>query len=326
MKKVYICGLFIGLISSMNAQNDQMYLNFSNKIEGNDMLLNTDAELLDGRAIAIERFDYYLSNISLLKGSDLLEVNIPDSYLLMTQNSTNNFNEHSLGGLDIADIYGVRIHIGIDELTNHADPNLNPSGHPLALQMPSMHWGWSGGYRFLVVEGEVDDNLNGTASEMFQYEAVSDGYYQSFDLIFDAPQNGDIALNIDVHLDKLLASVDFGAVLIQHGSGTQLGTIMTNAVTNDVFVLNQSLLELSENENSIVELYPNPATSSVHISNANGIQSVELINQYGQVLSKRDYNNSKQVKFELSDISSGIYFISCINTRGVKTTEVLNVQ
>ena len=56
-----------------------------------------------------------------------------------------------MGPWDIEGVRGVKLHLGVDPAHNHADPSTYASDHPLSLQNPTMHWGWSAGYRFMAI-------------------------------------------------------------------------------------------------------------------------------------------------------------------------------
>ncbi len=327
MKRILLSICVIFSIGSAFAQNDQIYFYFNNKIQNMDLELGTEYELLDQRAIKVDRFDYYLSNISLLKGDDLTEDAIPESYLLMTDNSNLlNKQDYTFNGLDISDVRGIRVHIGIDPVKNHADPALNPISHPLALQSPSMHWGWSGGYRFLVIKGSVDKELDGNVNDTYAYEAVSDDFYESFDILFEVPQNGTISINLDVHIDKLLENMNF-SVLTEHGAGTMVNAIMDNAATNDVFVLNQSLLSIDEVNASSMEIFPNPANATLFVTNSFGIRSIGLVNQLGQKVLMQEYmEGMDKVSLDLNDIKPGAYHVFCTDVNGKKTNKLVVIQ
>lgn len=43
--------------------------------------------------------------------------------------------------------------VGVSPAANHADPNRLPPDHPLHPVVNGLHWGWTGGYVFLAVEG-----------------------------------------------------------------------------------------------------------------------------------------------------------------------------
>ena len=50
-----------------------------------------------------------------------------------------------LGSHDITTLESVRFGVGRSE-HNHLDPSAYPGDHPLAPQLPSMHWGWASRY------------------------------------------------------------------------------------------------------------------------------------------------------------------------------------
>lgn len=56
-------------------------------------------------------------------------------------------------GVPVGSYQAVRWVIGLDEATDHADPNAYPPDHPLNAQVNGLHWGWQSGYVFMALEG-----------------------------------------------------------------------------------------------------------------------------------------------------------------------------
>ena len=90
--------------------------------------------------------------------------------------------------------------------------------------------------------------------------------------------------------------------------------------------------QLGVSENSIenaVALYPNPATSEVFISISDKTFSnfdVTIVNSLGQVLERKtNVDNASSTSLNVSNYSSGIYFIT-IKAGESTTTKKLVVQ
>jgi hypothetical protein len=68
--------------------------------------------------------------------------------------------------------------------------------------------------------------------------------------------------------------------------------------------------------------YPNPAISMLNIENANGIETVSIINTLGQaVFTKAINSNSTQV--DVSSLSKGIYFVTVTSGNASKTVKII---
>lgn len=63
-------------------------------------------------------------------------------------------NEHIAGNADEGEYVGLQLTLGVPEALNH----LNLSGQPAPLNSPLMHWGWTDGYKFMRLDGVVEDN------------------------------------------------------------------------------------------------------------------------------------------------------------------------
>ena len=134
--------------------------------------------------ITVSMFRYYVSNIRLIK-SDGSEHLISNKYLLVTPSTEN----YDLGEVPIGDYKGLKFNVGIDSVTNHQDPTIYPTTNPLAIQSPGIHWSWSSGYIFMMIEGSVDTTASNTgviASKKFDrgmfFHIGMDKFYKEVDL------------------------------------------------------------------------------------------------------------------------------------------------
>lgn len=312
MKKYNLLSyLFLLFGFVLQAQQGNLFLNFSHSFDGQALVLGDEYSMPDGRKLDISRLDYYLSNLYLLKGDDLIPESISDSYLLIKDNSEMSVSAFSFENLDLTDVRGVRFYVGIDSVTNHEDPSVYSDGEPLALHMPSMHWGWAGGYRFVVVNGNVDHDWDETVDELMQFESVGDNFYQPFDLMFDQPQFGTIAMNITFHVEKLLEGLNLNAALIQHGSGANVNLMMDNVINNEVFTLDQSSLGIEE-YNPEVELYFN-GNNELQLQTNHLLKAYRLINTLGQIVQEGTFENATDYhSISLKELREGVYSIQLI--------------
>lgn len=116
----------------------------------------------------------------------------------------------------------LSIGIGIDSLTNHSDPTIYTVDHPLYLQ-PGVHWGWAGGYRFIMIEGNFDANNDGDFNNIF---GMHIGFDQNFSVNTVAISNfttveGDNVINVDLDWKKLLENVNLKTDSLTHSSTNQ---------------------------------------------------------------------------------------------------------
>jgi hypothetical protein len=211
------------------------------------VLGETTATDNNGTPYIISRAQFYVSNIELIHdGGQILP--LTNTYLLVNANQTN----YPIGEYAINTLEAVRFKVGIDATTNHADPTLYPSGHPLALQTPSMHWGWAGGYRFVALEGQTAD-----ASSSFQYHALGDEFLTSVEVPLNLSAS---STGITAPLYTDYAKFMEGLYLMGnvHGGGHFIEVLMSNiqngGITSDV----PTSTILAPSANNIAYNTPNP--------------------------------------------------------------------
>jgi len=129
----------------------QMNYTFDNgTLEFGEQLFNTGANM-----VSFSNIQYYISGLELRKADGSWQ-NIGGHHLIQstkTGPALITFNNIPKGQYD-----GIRFLIGVDSLSNHADPALWPNDHPLSVLVGGvMHWSWNSGYIFIKVEGDYDD-------------------------------------------------------------------------------------------------------------------------------------------------------------------------
>lgn len=157
-----------------------------------------------GNDYRFTRLQYYMSGIALADGGNMIMSN---EYLLVDPSQT----AFDLGTVNGSGHYhDVMMTIGIDSATNHADPALQPNGHPLAFQTPSTHWSWSSGYIFIMAEGEVDADNDGTFEGTFLFHIGTDGYRQDLTLSGHVDVDEGVTNTIMLHADytAFMAGID----------------------------------------------------------------------------------------------------------------------
>jgi hypothetical protein len=116
--------------------------------------LNTDYTTNLGQVVNINKFKYYISNIS-LKKSDGTYYNIPDSYYLIDGSTSQTLFE--LTNIPAADYTGIKMMIGVDSARNVSGAQtgaLDPANN--------MFWTWSSGYIMLKMEGSSPSASGGS--------------------------------------------------------------------------------------------------------------------------------------------------------------------
>ena len=171
-----------------------------------------------GRKFDIADFRYYLSHIVLIN-SDGTERPMTDKVLLVNPAQ----HDYELGVVPIGSYKGFKFMVGLDSLTNHADPTTFPATDPLAIQSPANHWDWNSGYIFMKVEGMVDTTFaaNGALSFPYFYHVGMDDFKRTIDFstsAFTVESNDDSANEITMQFDllQMLSNVDMRTENVTH--------------------------------------------------------------------------------------------------------------
>lgn len=191
-----------------------VYLKFNHTYNGQSFELNKEFTDGFGNKISFTRVDYYISN-PILKNTTGTNLSINNNYFLV-----NSSTETALvASLEPTTIKEIAFNIGLDEETNHKDPANYESTHPLAYQSPSMHWGWSTYYLFIVIEGNVDTDGDGSFDDIFAFHIGTDNYLKSIstnsnNISIEAGKSNMIPIKIDY--SKLFLNIDLSTDNITH--------------------------------------------------------------------------------------------------------------
>lgn len=183
-------------------------ISFQHKLNGNSFSYSTNFINDLGQTIELTRASIYFSKPSIDSAS------FSDTYGYITPDSS----LWELGDLFGGDYTDISFDAGIDAATNHADVALLPLGHPLGFQTPSTHWNWSLGYLWLILEGEVDSDNDGTPDQGFIYHIGKDELLQSltFNSPFSVLNNDPIMISGEIDWAKFLNGIDVIANPVSH--------------------------------------------------------------------------------------------------------------
>lgn len=251
MKKALLLLFFVSTLFSLQGQKN-VILHFVQKAGAEDFALNASFTTGQGHQYKAERLEYYVSLPSVTHdGGQVTET--PTKYFLVDA-AEEAWLE--LGEMDVENIEGVTFSIGVDEARNHLDPALYPPTHPLALQNPSMHWGWVGGYRFIAMEGKSGNNF----AYFFEIHSIGNELYRTVNLQTEAEADGD---NLIIHLradyNKLLDNIDISGGVYAHGNLGAAAAIMDN-IGSIVFSPYSTTSVNSRSFDGYFHISPNPAT------------------------------------------------------------------
>lgn len=316
--------LFFTLCQNIHAQERELGVSFSHKFNGNEFVVGSSTfPIWNGKMVWIKRAEFYLSGFS-VKDEAGQVTNFPDTYLLVrAQDASRRIVIGNVGATPVSKMY---MSVGIDTTKNHDDPTLYPETHPLGLKEPSMHWGWAGGYRFLVIEGKVDNSGDGIPETDFEYHNLGDDLYKQTEINITPAidKGGDISLNIEVDYARLFDQNTMLGNQIVHGSSAKNLAMIKNAVNNGFF----SLATLTSTYES-----PKPQWSVESINNQWLIQTpgiydavITVADMAGQTMARVNTNDSGITIIPAHDLPAGIWLVTLSNPYFRDTQKVIIVR
>jgi hypothetical protein len=151
----------------------------------------------------------------------------------------------------------IQFSIGVDGAHNHLDPASYPSNHPLAPKNPTMHWGWTSGYRFIALEGFAGADSS-SVNNNFQIHTVGDANYHNVILdVSGVLANDSMAVYIQADYERLLDEINASGGIISHASTGPSKKIADN--TRIVFSAPQTTSVVDPGIVGSFLISPNPA-------------------------------------------------------------------
>ena len=264
----------------------------------------------NGKNTQLTRAEFYISEIELIR-ADSSVVPLQDAYLLV--NVENPRADYRLGQWDVSNVIGVNLHIGVDSAHNHLDPSTYPDEHPLANQKNSMHWGWVAGYRFMAIEGVIDNNNDGAPETDLQFHNIGDPLYKTVRLSCQGQaQNDTLRLNFDLDYARLFQDIPMTGNLILHGSEPVNDQMMENAAHRDfIRPVQVSAAPQLPDLASQINIAPNPASGTTLIAYdlaGNAALTLVLTNALGQTVRRiSDQPASGAVRWDAAGLTNGLY-------------------
>lgn len=276
----------------------------------------------DDLDLNVSRLEYYLSKMSIVHDGGKVS-NAESIYALVNADSATNID---LGEHEFMQIEAINFSVGVDPDNNHLDPALWPESHPLAPKDPSMHWGWTAGYRFVAFEGKAGASL----STRYEFHALGDKNYYHYSVPVKATESeGNWTVELNADYLKGLTSLNLEEGLIKHGEDGE-AAILLNNFWNLVF-------ESTEGEGNVLEVndalraerlvvYPNPTTGMVLLPQKfrDEEASLTIINASGQVVTKTQVQNLTGGQVYLHQ--PGLYRLVLTSGNGEQSTASVVVQ
>jgi hypothetical protein len=311
MKRIILLSIAVLAFISMTYAQNNVTLKINHKLGEDEFALNQAAKNNMDHDFNVTRLEYYISEISLIHdGGD--ETLIEDYWALVNA-SKSSVSELSLGDYDITNVEKLVLHIGVDPEHNHLDPSSWGANHPLSPKSPSMHWGWSAGYRFVAFEGYGGSAFN----QLFQLHGLGDSNYFTTEVELDImAENNLIEINIDADYTKALENIGVNTGVIVHGDYGAAKECLNNfgRLVFSPSSITSSTIDFSEV--SEFGIYPNPITDGfstikLELQEAGAEYDLSVTSIDGKQLQYlQNVSNNQNLNF--SNQSSGMYFVNLI--------------
>jgi len=166
-----------------------------------------------------QQYYYTLSNIYL--GQLVLTGDKPASFPGQYISITPELEEYAFGEAEASEFGIVSFIVGVDSLSNHADPTTFDESSPLHPGHPRyQHWSWNDGYIFIRIEGMADTSadLSAGPTEPFFYHVGLDMNRIELDFPVDLTAVAGEQLTIPLIIDykRFLDNIDFRTELRTH--------------------------------------------------------------------------------------------------------------
>ena len=298
--------LLLALCFSFNcvAQND-IILKINHKFGADDFELDKVVTSYEGYDLKISRLQYYLSAFKITHDGGQ-ETPAPQHFLINGEDVI----DLNLGTFDITDIESITFSVGVDEARNHLDPSTFPSTHPLAPQNPSMHWGWTAGYRFVALEGKAGANVSTT----YQVHALGDANYQTLTIPVQGNiNNNTLTINLDADCLGMFNEINVSSGVVTHGDFDEAVTLLENFATHVFFPQGEIPVKtIDPTFEGKFQIQPNPSFDKstnviLNLPSANNYQ-LTLTDLTGRVIQNQKIDPKEQT-IEISSSHAGVYFI-----------------
>ena len=260
------------------AQTD-VYFKINHCLGDKPFAFNSVATNNLGDDFDVKRLQYYISEITVTYDGGQ-DTTIANTWILADASST---TEELLGSWNLTNIESVGFSIGVNADVNHLDPSTYPASHPLAHKSPSMHWGWTAGYRFVAMEGKSGAGL----SQIFEVHALGDGNYYPTQITTSGKDTLGSHKVIELFADYEMALKDISVStgLINHGETGEAADLLLNfrdhvfstSIQHDTSTV--GVESIFGTQGSGISVYPNPVkvNQNMVIDNPNNLSGTLII-------------------------------------------------
>ena len=309
---------FLILNTNAFAQNT-VKLNINHELGLIPFAFNTGAQNNLGDDFNISRLEYYLSQFTIVHDGGQ-ETNINNVYALVDASEETMID---LGNHNITSVEAIKFYIGVDSATNHLDPASYAASHPLAPQLPSMHWGWASGYRFAALEGNGSSSYNQTIE---LHGLGNNNYYEAEIQTSATASSNEIIVDIYADYTRALENISVNNGSFKHGFDGDARTLLFNLSQHVFNNFPSSTIDFSE-VNSF-DVFPNPTNGQTTISletTEDLTYQVLILDVLGKTIEQiYDVKGNQPISIQIEQ--SGLYFVQLIKDGQTVITKKLLVQ
>ena len=286
------------------AQND-VTVKINHKFGTDDFAMNSATTCYDNYDLKVTRLQYYLNNFIITHdGGQVTET--PEHFLI----NANNEAILNLGSHDITSVENIAFSVGVHPDRNHLDPSTYPSTHPLAPKNPSMHWGWTAGYRFIALEGKAGSNVNTT----YEIHALGDQNYKTVSMPIEGNLDGtNLTISMDADYLGMFKDINVSNGVITHGEVGESIQLLNNFETEVFFPEGEvPVATIDPAFDGKFQIQPNPSfdkmTNVVLNLPTEGNYQLTLTDVTGRVIQTQTVSSYEQT-IQMKSNYSGVFFI-----------------
>tara|TARA_Y100000746_G_scaffold165398_1_gene142755 strand:- start:719 stop:1642 length:924 start_codon:yes stop_codon:yes gene_type:complete len=300
LRSLIIAGLIS--ISFPALAQTEVNLNINHMFNGSNAMQG-EVYQVQGADFYYERIQYYMSDFVLIHDGGT-ETSLGDLVLLI---DSDHGSIYDLGSHDIEEIEQIKFSVGVPQNLNHLDPSSYELSHPLAHQNPSMHWGWTSGYRFLCLDAY-------SGSDIVQIHALGDANFfsQTHQAIITSDDDAQTIL-LDANYDLILSEINVINGLYEHSETSE--SIVSALENMQNLVFSPGVVEVKDPIDVAFEIYPNPAKDLFMLRGSSKNPVVQIFDINGRlVLSVVASNNLVNVDY----LTNGVYTVLIEYSKAVK--------
>ena len=308
MNKKFFCFCALLIVNLAISQSKTVLLNIEHRLGTDTCATGVEGINNLGNPFKLNRIEYYMDEIILVHDGG-------SSDTAAALALVDGFNETSLnlGTFTVDSLESIRFAIGVNTSLNHLDPTTYNPNHPLAPKSPSMHWGWTAGYRFIAAEG-----LGGsTFSQIFEFHGLGDGNYAHLTL----PTSGTLItsdtllITITADYNELFRGINLGSGPISHGETGGAAQTLQN-INNYVFTSSEGNAAMGLTEKTpVVGIYPNPSNGQFIIESSQA-GTYEVLDMLGRNI----MNGTLDPGTNNVNLNANGLFLLCISSLEGQTT------